>query len=344
MMFKKAVFSAGFLFLLLCSSAFSDSIIDPVAVGVGARPMALGRAYVGLANDASAVFLNPAGLSSVKSFDFVSMKASLMNEVGYTVLALAVPMEKGHLGLGFVNSSVQGIPLTRWTDVSGIARPETYGYTDYGSNVLIASYGGCLGDMFNNPRLKQISFGASLKYYLQSFSETSASLEGASGSGVDLDLGVKFKAAKWLDMGIVLSNILPVNMGGGFFWKRNGVTENIPAGIRIGSAVKIIGKEAITSSATSELVFLMDLERDVYASTNLLFLHSVIEWKPVKQLALRIGLDQQQSAQSSGVGTENNITYGVGLNFAPVSFDYAYHGYGSLAENTTHYFSIRYVF
>lgn len=342
MVLRNISFSVVVSVVLLSSCAFSGSIIDPVAVGVGARPIGLGRAYIGLADDASSVFLNPAGLSSGRSFDFVSMKASLMNEVGYTVLAAAIPVEIGRVGAGIVNSSVQGIPLTRWTDVSGVLRPETYGYTDYSSNVLILSYGGKLSEIFRNPRLANVSFGTSLKYYLQGFSETSASLEGASGSGADLDLGVRFRAASWLDMGIVLSNILPIDMGGGFFWKRNGIAENIPAGLKIGSAVKIIGRDAISSSATSELVFLLDLEKNMDAASDLLLLHSGVEWKPVKQLALRIGLDQQQSAQVSGVGVETNITYGVGINFSPVSFDYAYHGYGSLAENTTHYFSIKY--
>ncbi|MFA5103727.1 MAG: hypothetical protein WC527_00890 [Candidatus Margulisiibacteriota bacterium] len=342
MAIRRVALAALLSLAVFYSSVFAGSIIDPVAVGVGARPIALGRAYVGLADDASAVFLNPAGLSSAKNFDFVSMKASLINEVGYTVLAAAMPLEIGRVGAAIVNSSVQGIPLTRWTDVSGVLRPDTYGYTDYGSNVFMLSYGGSLGEIFKNPRLKNISFGTSLKYYLQSFSETSASLEGASGSGADLDLGLKFKAARWLDMGLVLSNILPTNMGGGFFWKRNGVAENIPAGLKIGSAVKIIGKDAITVSSTSELVFLLDLEKNMDSASDLLLFHSGIEWKPVKQLALRIGLDQQPSAQVAGVGVETNLTYGVGINFAPVSFDYAYHGYGSLAENTTHYFSIKY--
>lgn len=343
MTFRSAVITAVLSLVVLYSPVFSESIIDPVAVGVGARPIGLGRAYVGLADDASAVFLNPAGLSSAANFDFVSMRASLMNEVSYTVLAAAMPVGIGRVGAGMVNSSVQGIPLTRWTDVSGVLRPETYGYTDYGSNVFLFSYGGSLGEIFKNPRLKNLSFGTSLKYYMQSFSETSASLEGASGSGADLDLGVKFKATRWLDMGIVLSNILPIDMGGGFYWKRNGIAEDIPAGLKIGSAVRIIGKEAITASGTSELVFLLDLEKDMDAQNNLLLFHSGIEWKPVKQLALRIGLDQQPSAQVSGVGVETNITYGVGICIAPVSFDYAYHGYGNLAENTTHYFSLKYV-
>lgn len=338
--FRKHLLCAALIIACLSSVVSGESIIDPVAIGVGARPMALGRAYVGLANDASAVFLNPAGLSSSRSVDMVSMKATLMNEVGYTVLAGAFPLQVGRIAAGYVNSSVSGIPLTRWTDESGIPRPETYAYTDYGSSVYMISYGANAAELFGNERLDRISLGASVKYYTQSFSDTSPSLEGASGSGADLDLAAKFRAAKWLDIGIVFSNILPSDMGGAFVWRKNSVSEDIPASLRIGSAFKLIGPEGISPSATSELTFLFDIEKEMDALNDLVLMHSGLEWKPVKQLSLRIGLDQQQSAQVSGVTAETNLTYGVGINFAPVSFDYAYHGYGGLPENTTHYFSM----
>jgi len=324
------------------SSAYATSIVDPASIGVGARPIGMGRAYTGLADDASAVFLNPAGLSSLKGFNFVSMKATLINDINYTVLGGAVPTKLGCVGVGYVNSSVSGIPLTRWTDVSGVARPDTYGYTDYGANVFLISYGAQLDRLFDNAKLKNISLGASLKYYSQNFSENAASLEGAGGSGLDIDLGVKFRTARWMDMGLYVSNILPMDLGGKFTWKKNNISENIPAVLKIGTAVKVIGPDAIRTVGSSELVCLLDLEKNIDSSSDLLLIHSGLEWKPVKYLALRIGLDQQQSAQNSGIAAETNLTYGVGIIFAQFAFDYAYHRYGDLAENTTHYFSIKY--
>ena len=42
------------------------------------------------------------------------------------------------------------------------------------------------------------------------------------------------------------------------------------------------------------------------------------------------------------MGVVNNLTAGVGINRGGIYFDYAYHRYGNVAENTTHFFSISY--
>jgi len=59
-------------------------------------------------------------------------------------------------------------------------------------------------------------------------------------------------------------------------------------------------------------------------------------------LALRVGIDQKPKASEAGVGVDNNLTAGVGLNYFDFTFDYAFHQFGDLSENTTHFFSIGY--
>jgi len=54
------------ILLLVSFSVVSWAIsADLGEVGVGARPLSLGKAYVGYAQDASAIFLNPAGLAEI---------------------------------------------------------------------------------------------------------------------------------------------------------------------------------------------------------------------------------------------------------------------------------------
>ena len=48
---------------LICSAAYAA--LDLTEIGVGARPLGMGKAYVGLADDASAIFFNPAGGKSL---------------------------------------------------------------------------------------------------------------------------------------------------------------------------------------------------------------------------------------------------------------------------------------
>ena len=63
---KVAVATAALLAVgVFIASSFASSIADPSSVGVGARPLGMGKAYTGLADDISSIFLNPSGLASM---------------------------------------------------------------------------------------------------------------------------------------------------------------------------------------------------------------------------------------------------------------------------------------
>lgn len=332
--------------VIISGSLCASSITDISGVGIGARPLGMGRAFVGLADDANAIFLNPAGIGTLRSINLISMRGDVAQDVSYTVLGGVFPMPLGSLGVGFINSSIPGIPLTSWVTSGGITTPSTYAYTDYSSRIMSLSYGVSAGELFKKAKLKDLYIGASLKYFYQGFSDPtspSTSLEGASGSGIDLDLGFKVKANKWLDFGATLSNILPENFGGKFSWQRSGYSENIPSALKAGIAVKCLGKDGLRRLSSVEAVWLIDLEKEIDKSANPMFIHTGLEVTPNKYLSLRIGLDQQAGATTSGQGIETNLTYGISMKFSLFSFDYAYHKYGDIDQNATHYFSIGFI-
>ncbi|MCX5725727.1 MAG: S-layer homology domain-containing protein, partial [Candidatus Saganbacteria bacterium] len=64
------------------------------------------------------------------------------------------------------------------------------------------------------------------------------------------------------------------------------------------------------------------------------------EFWPTKNVALRIGLDQDPATLSESIG---NLTGGVGFKYSGFEFNYAYHTYSNINENTTHFFSISYL-
>lgn len=326
--------------MLATGPALAASMVDPSIIGVGARSLAMGKAYIGLADDAAAIFLNPSGLTQIKGFDFTSMRAALIGDVNYTVIGCAIPVPAGYLGAGFVSSGISSIPLTRWTSSGGVDRPEVYSTTDFSSNVFLLSYANRLSSLFRSEKLKNVSFGATLKYFTQYFSQSSGALDGASGTGLDMDIGLKLKARKWLDIGLVVTNVIPSSMGGRFIWKKNGVAEGIPAYFKGGLAVRVLGESAIKKYSTWDLTVLLDAEKNMDQDNYPALFHTGLEWKMNKYLAIRAGLDQQAAADTSGMGTETNMTFGVGFKLAPFSFDYAYHRYGDISDNTTHYFSI----
>jgi hypothetical protein len=72
--------------------------------------------------------------------------------------------------------------------------------------------------------------------------------------------------------------------------------------------------------------------------------HLGAEWWIYEFLALRAGLDQASNSESTGLAVDNNLTCGLGLWYGDFGFDYAYHQYGSISDNATHYFSLSYQF
>jgi len=298
----------------------------------------MGRAYTGLADDISSIFLNPSGIASMEGLSLTSMRATLINEINYTVLGAAVPLPLGSAGLGYINSSIPSIPLTRWVDNSGVLRPEVYGSSDYSSNLFLVSYAVPAEKLLRQERLKNLDLGATLKLFSQGFSSSvSGTMDGSSGSGMDLDLGIKYRFQKWLSAGAVLNNILPAGMGGRFVWAKNNTQEEIPAAFKLGAALRLLGQDGLRRTGSHELLLALDAEKGL-SSGGPMLVHAGLEWKPAEPLAIRAGLDQQ----SSGAGIETNFTCGIGIKALNFTFDYAYHQYGDLTENTTHYFSIGY--
>lgn len=89
-----------FSLLILVPALLSANFIG---MNWGARPMALGETYVGLANDPSAVFWNPAGLSYVDTYSILASHQNLY-EVGdlyNQMVAVSIPLKYVHVGAGW---------------------------------------------------------------------------------------------------------------------------------------------------------------------------------------------------------------------------------------------------
>ncbi|MFQ5511018.1 MAG: hypothetical protein ACE5EO_04150 [Candidatus Krumholzibacteriia bacterium] len=83
-------------------------------LGAGSRGMSLGRSFVSLADDASAIYWNPAALKNVRSRQFMGMYMPLFGDFSdatYTFLGAAYPtLSAGAYGIGFmrVGSNFEG--------------------------------------------------------------------------------------------------------------------------------------------------------------------------------------------------------------------------------------------
>ncbi len=70
-------------------------------LGVGARAMGMGSAYVALADDPTAVYWNPAGLAGVKGAELSLMHNEWIQDFRQEFAAVSTPLGHGALGLGF---------------------------------------------------------------------------------------------------------------------------------------------------------------------------------------------------------------------------------------------------
>lgn len=70
-------------------------------LGVGARPMGMGSAYVALADDPTAIYWNPAGLARATRVEVTAMHNEWIQSFRQEFAAMRAPLWRGGVGLGF---------------------------------------------------------------------------------------------------------------------------------------------------------------------------------------------------------------------------------------------------
>lgn len=316
---KKIVFVCllSLLFPLMAALGAGASITadDPSQNGGDARVLGMGRAYTAISDDPNAVFLNPAGLASVKNVQATGMFYSKMYGT-YSVFTgagvLATPI--GSFGIGYVGEGTGDIADTR--DPSDI---KNFGYTD---NVFLLSYGTSLGKVFNG--WQRVFVGATAKLFSRGYSQS----VGDSASAFNVDLGLKYVPTQWLSLGLAKSNVIPPYMGGGLRWT-SGNYEVLDSPTRLGAALKffdgsgIVGLDAkIPSKSEEPVLFALGGEYGIDS-----------------HFSLRAGLDENIDADKA-TRTTFDPSLGLGFKYDFMRVDYAYRPYFSDSSNATHYISI----
>jgi len=154
--------------------------------GAGVRPLGLGGAFVAAANDVTAGYWNPAGLSQIAEPQFIGMYSLLSLDRRYNYAAAAYPFgSAGTVSLSWIHYGVGNIT----------ARDQTGAVTGEFSNrenAILISYGKSLPENF--------AIGGSLKLLRHDLANRSA-------AGVGFDLGVFFKPREILALGASVQNL-----------------------------------------------------------------------------------------------------------------------------------------
>lgn len=302
--------SKRFYFLLLIAIIFSlvvkanaqvNYAAEVLTMGAGARPLAMGGAFVGAANDATAAYWNPAGLATIDDIEITTMHATQSDLQSYDYANIAFKTDFGAYAFSYLQLGVDGIDITGST-------PTILGTTQYSDKAEYLSGGWKIA---NN-----LAIGASLKV-LQTNAYT------ASAFGIGSDFGILYKPFKELGIGLVGRDIT----GGSYIsWSNTPTnpTQVLSPSITLGlSYTKEFGKRTEVGAAPipgSTLSVNLDVDT-LYAGEALNNYHFGAEYWYRQFVALRVGFE------TKGFQFDNDDftpSAGVGIWAYLFEIDYAY--------------------
>ena len=168
------------IFVIIISGAFSQNNVATTSaafleIGPGARSLGMGSAYVSVANDASSLYWNPAGIVNVSKPEVQSFYTPWLVETQYYYNTAVVPMgQYGNIGFSFTAITMDEMMVRTVQD----PEPSEYGQKfDAGNISMGIAYAKKLTDRF--------SFGFQTKFIQESIWQMSA-------QGFAVDIGTLF--------------------------------------------------------------------------------------------------------------------------------------------------------
>jgi hypothetical protein len=315
------------LLLIATSNVWGDNYTgDFLTVGVGARSMGLGGAYVGISNDVTATYWNPAGLGLIKGVQICLMHGAGSSGLGsYNYMGVAHRFQEHFsVGASWIRYGVDGIPLYDALDINiqpqdrkNVARfrPsfEPKGQLSDSENAYIISmstqytirqsWWDNMGTMGEPPTLL---FGINVK-------RINHSLLGKSADGIGFDAGflaritdseaiVGYKGLGELSAGLTIVDISKTTMT----WNTESQREEmIPTDVRFGFAYS-----NDIPSIKGGIVFSYEYDRRYKGQNNV-----GLEYQLGKSVAFRLGFRDGDFAAGAGFKIDRyNIDYAF-LNY-----------------------------
>lgn len=242
--------------------------------GASARSVALGNAVAGVADDAATSYWNPAGFASLRTMELSTMGATLGMDTQYGFMTLGLPTSSwGTFALsGTYTASGEFERATLFEDLD-----ETFSQRE---SIFALSYARAFG---------RLAVGAAVKTLSQR-------IDGASGAGTGLDLGLHYRPHQMLGLGVAVQNALAPKI------VLVEDEEELAHSVRAGLALKVF---------QGRLEMSADVVRTRWMEAGYRF---GLETWPVRQIALRGGYD----------GEKEQWAAGAGFRWENWQFDYAY--------------------
>lgn len=226
-----------------------------------ARSLGMGRAHAGVADDASAIYWNPAGLAQLERKDLVTMYSVLYENTGFGSFSYAHPMvDYGTLGLGVVN--LRSTNYDR-RDINAVKQGS---FATSQTGVLLSH-----GINLTN----DLNFGTTVKVINEQVASN-------AGVGYGVDFGGLWKWNERMQLGLVAHNVLAPKV------KLREIADEYPRDIRLGMKVQALNKLMIAADVNQ-------------TEDRGLKTHIGGEWTYNKTLALRVGLNESEVSAGLGI-------------------------------------------
>ena len=179
-----------------------------ISAGVGSRALAMGGAYVAVANDVTAGYWNPAGLMDSPGLQIQFMHAKqFFSSIQYDYLGISKPYdEEATIALSIIRWGINDIKDTRYaligTHISeglDYSKVTSFNIADY---VFYISYARNYSE--------SLSLGANVKIIYRDFASENA-------MGIGFDAGLKYKYSSQLVFGLMVRDITTTMMA----WSTN---------------------------------------------------------------------------------------------------------------------------
>ena len=306
--------------LLAGKSKVGTTAYPFLKIGVGAKALAMGGAFVGLANDESAIYYNPAGLVGMQT---KGVSASSMNYIADIQSGgLMAVMPRGTTATeedeyAYVEEGQEAIVLDSKSALAFVVTYLSYGTIDEtnSSGQVTGDFSG--SDMaftlgYANKVTKQIALGVNAKFIYQKVDDLSS-----QGLAADLGLMYRLKDGR-TNIGVSASN-LGVQLSG----LSEEHKDPLPILIRAGLSHKL---RELPLTVSGEGVLPSD--NDFYGAFGL-------EFQPKKlPLALRAGYSSFGSNYKTDGDKDGTagFSFGAGFRFPKINIDYAFLPYADLGS------------
>jgi len=177
---------AALVFLTAAPSAWAKNTgASFLNIGVGARALGLGSAFTAGADDATATYWNPAGLSQLSRRELSASHTEWVSDLRHDFLGFAIPTKRGAVALSAIYLSQGGIDRR---DAAG-GKTGSFDATDAAG---VLSFSRTL-----SPRTRA---GVSAKYIQQK-------IDDAQATGLAFDFGTQFDLSPKVSLGAAVRNL-----------------------------------------------------------------------------------------------------------------------------------------